>query len=208
MRINRLSFEARILYSCFCVFLLIGYATAVWFYIDDALGVTPGPVKQYYLGPDAGVPDPVSVSGSSGDDGPALDLPDEHSSTAAAAGLHFKKSPRQLMETFHFHLFSVPIVLLILAHIFMMCGLRTQAKVGVIVLSHVATFVHLVVPPLVGFGSDGFAFLMFPSAVIMTITWVYMTAWPVWEMWRPIQTGDATGQESRPREAVPTDAGI
>jgi hypothetical protein len=39
-------------------------------------------------------------------------------------------------------------------------------------------------PPLIRFASPSFAFLMFPSAVAMTASWLYMTASPVIQMWR------------------------
>ena len=68
---------------------------------------------------------------------------------APAGPMRFEKPPRQVMETFHFHLFSVPVVLLIIAHLFMMCELATRFKVGVIIASNAATFVHLLAPPII-----------------------------------------------------------
>ena len=168
--IERLSLEARVLYTCFAVFMLVGYATALWFYLDDGLGFSAESTKTYYLG---------ETSSSEPADGPALDLPTE------GAPLRFEKPPRQVVETFHFHLFSIPVVLLIVAHLYMMCGLSTRTKVTVIIVAHLATFIHILVPPLVRFLSPGFAFLMFPSAVVMGLSWFYLTVWPVWEMWRP-----------------------
>ncbi len=176
-RLDRLSREARVVYTGFCLFLLAGYGTSVWFYLDDDLGVTPAATEAYYLGSAPGAATSEALAG-----GPALDLPPP-TTTEPAREMRFEKPPRQVMETFHFHLFSVPIVLLIIAHIFMMCRLRAGVKIGVIVGAHVGTFVHLAAPPLVRFASESFAFLMFPSAVVMTVTWVWMTAWPVYDMW-------------------------
>ena len=88
------------------------------------------------------------------------------------------------METFHFHLFSVPVVLLIIAHLFMMCDLATRFKVGVIVASNVATLIHLVAPPVIRFITPAVSWLVFPSALLMMVGWTLMTLWPVIEMWR------------------------
>ena len=185
---ERLSLEARVVYTAFCLFLLAGYATSVWFYLDDGLGVAPADTASYYLG-DAPVASAAASTASPAApaDGPALDLPEEAAAPdlrAPHAGMRFEKPPRQVMETFHFHLFSVSVCLLILGHLFMMCGLPRGLKVGTLAVGSVATFLHLLVPPLVRFGGPGAAFLMFPSALLMGLTWLVMTAWPVWDMWR------------------------
>ncbi len=177
--IGRLSVEARVVYTAFCVFMLLGYFTSAWLYLDDDLGVRPADTERYYLGED-------TTEASATDDGPALDLPGEDALPDQA--LRLEKPARQVMETFHFHLFSMPVCLLIIAHIFMMCGVSTRHKVVWIGAATVTTFVHLVTPVLVRFASPGFAFLMFPSAVLMGVAWLYLTARPVFEMWSPRTT--------------------
>lgn len=171
--IGRLSVEARVVYTAFCIFMLLGYFTSAWLYLDDDLGTAPADTARYYLGEDV-------ESEATGDDGPTLDLPDEDLPDEA---LRLEKPARQVMETFHFHLFSMPVCLLIVAHIFMMCGVSTRHKVVWIGAASLSTFVHLVTPVLVRFASDGFAFLMFPSAVLMGVSWLYLTLRPVGEMW-------------------------
>src|SRR5690348_5792920 len=116
--LSRISLEARLVYSAFCLFMLLGYATSAWFYLDDHLGVSAEATRAYYLGA-ADAPPPAAQ-------GPAVDLPGEETGPAeGAAAMQFAKSPRQVMETFHFHLFSVSVCLLIVAHLFMMCALST-----------------------------------------------------------------------------------
>jgi hypothetical protein len=192
--IERLSLEARLLYSAFCLFMLIGGGTSVWFYADDQLGTAPSDAVRYYLG-DSAVEGGAEKADA--DDGPALDMPDlpdmpglEGAAAAASGapageGMRFEKPARQVMETFHFHLFTVPICLLIIGHLFMMCALSLRLKAGTIVLASAATLLHLLAPPLVRFASPGFAFLVFPSALLMGLSWAFMTLWPLWEMWRP-----------------------
>lgn len=179
--IDRLSLEARVLYTAFCLFLLTGGGTSVWFYLDDQLGVTPADAARYYLG------DAAVATAPQDDDGPALELPggDLDEVPAAPAGMRFEKPPRQVMETFHFHLFSVPVVLLIVGHLFMMCSFSTRTKAWLLALTSVATLLHLLAPPLVRFASPSFAALVFPSALLMGLLWTFLTAWPVVEMWRP-----------------------
>lgn len=172
MPVERLSFEARVVYSTFCLFMLAGFVSSGWLYADDDLGATPAAAARYYLG------DPPAEPAA----GPALDLP---AGAVAAGPLRVAKPPRQVMETFHFHLFSVSVCLLILGHLFMMCRMPAAAKAGVIAVAGVSTFVHLLAPPLIRFAGPGWAVLMFPSATLMGLSWLALTVVPLYQMWRP-----------------------
>jgi hypothetical protein len=183
MGIDRLSLEARVLYTVFCLFMLLGGASSAWLFKDDGLTASPSTTRRYYLGDDA--PAPAAAAG------PALDLPGEPSAlpVSSSEGLRFEKPARQVVETFHFHLFSVPVCLLIVGHIFMMCALPSRTKVITLLLAALATFAHLLVPPLVRFASPAFALLMFPTGLVLTVAWTFLTAWPIFEMWRPATSG-------------------
>lgn len=172
--LDRLSLEARVVYTVFCLFMLIGFATSVWFYADDELGFGGAGAVRYYLG------ETEESSSAPEAGGPALELPDEPS----PAGMRFEKPARQVVETFHFHLFSVPVCLLIIGHLFMMGGESTRLKIWTIALASASTLVHLLTPPLIRFVSPVFGSLMFPSAGLMGATWLYMTLSPVVQMWR------------------------
>ena len=174
--IDRLSLEARVVYSVFCAFMLLGYGTGVWFWLDDDLGLGAEGTRTYYLGEAA----PAPVEAPSGD-GPALELPED---LAPARPLRVEKPARVVIETFHFHLFSVSVCLMILAHLFMMCGVSRRLKMIVLIGGSLGTTLHLLVPVLVRFASPSLAFLMFPSALVMGVSWLFMTLWPLWEMWR------------------------
>lgn len=187
MGIDRLSLEARVLYTAFCLFLLLGLASSAWLYLDDGLGLSSGAVTRYYLGDDAHPPTSAPPP-SPATSGPALDLPDEVLDVAAGDGMRLEKPARQVMETFHFHLFSVPVCLLIVGHLFMMCGLSTRKKVTLLVLASVFTLLHLVGPLLVRFGSPAFSPLFVVSALGMTMLWAVLLVWPLVEMWWPRRT--------------------
>lgn len=181
--IDRLSLEARVLYSGFLGFLLFGMASSVWLYADSFGDLSSANAAAYYGGdaPSDG------ASGSAQEptvlSGPAMDLPAEV--RASPSPLRLEKPARQVMETFHFHLFTVPIVLLIVGHLFMLTSLSTRAKIAVIAVAGVATLAHLVAPLLVRFGSPAWAPLMPVSVVVAGLGWLPMLVWPLWEMWRP-----------------------
>ncbi|WPB81930.1 hypothetical protein KYC5002_22790 [Archangium violaceum] len=187
--ITRLSLEARVLYTGFLLFLVLGFVSSVWLYADSFGGLSGLGATEYYRG-GAAQAAPASGAEAAGGpalelppDGPALDLPGE---TVAAAPMRLEKPARQVMETFHFHLFTVPVVLLIVGHLFMLTALSVRLKVGVIAVASVATFVHLLAPLLVRFVGPQWGWLMPVSVVGAAVGWLPMLVWPLWEMWRPV----------------------
>lgn len=189
--ITRLSLEARVLYTGFLLFLVLGFASSVWLYADSFGNLSGQGATEYYRGgPAANEPAPAAAEEAAGgpaldlpSDGPALELPGE---TAAVAPMRLEKPARQVMETFHFHLFTVPVVLLIVGHLFMLTALSMRLKVGIIAVSSVATFVHLLAPLLVRFVGPQWGWLMPVSVVGAAVGWLPMLLWPLWEMWKPM----------------------
>ncbi len=184
--ISRLSLEARVLYTGFLLFLVLGFVSSVWLYADSFGGLSGRSPAEYYRGSAAGAAPGADTAG-----GPELELPGE---TEAAAPMRLEKPARQVMETFHFHLFTVPVVLLIVGHLFMLTALSTRLKVGVITVASVATFAHLLAPLLVRFGGPQWGWLLPVSVVGAAVGWLPMLVWPLWEMWRPVPAAEvATG---------------
>ncbi|MBI3183298.1 MAG: hypothetical protein HYZ28_14260 [Myxococcales bacterium] len=171
MSIGTLSLEARVLYTGFLVFLLVGFFSAAWLYASSFGDLSGEGAADYYLGSD---PPPAAASA-----GPRLELPE------SPGGLRLQKPARQVMETFHFHLFTVPVVLLVVGHLFMLTALSTRAKVAVILLATAGTLLHLAAPLAVRFFGAALGFLVPSSAVIAAAGWLPMLVWPIWEMWRP-----------------------
>ncbi len=186
-KIAGLPLEARVVYTCFCLFLLAGYGTSIWLYVDNELGVSADAAKAYYLGAaETGQISAEQTAASNGAAGPSLVMPTEVVDEPMPGTTRFEKSPRQVMEATHFHIFVVPILLLIIAHLYIMCEQKRSFKVGIIITAFGSTMLHLLAPILVRFASPVFAHLVFPSSMLMAMTWIYLTTWPVFEMWRPV----------------------
>ena len=185
--ITRLSLEARVLYTGFLLFLVLGFVSSAWLYADSFGGLSGRGTAEYYRGGTALAPAPGTADEA---DGPALELPDEG---AVPEPLRLEKPARQVMETFHFHLFTVPVVLLIVGHLFMLTSLSVRLKVGVITEASVATFIHLLAPLLVRFVGPQWGWLMPVSVVGAALGWLPMLVWPLWEMWRPVPAGAPEG---------------
>ena len=144
--------------------------SSAWLYRDDGLGLNADDVVRYFHG----------------DEAAGLAPP------AEGASMRMEKPARQMAETLHFHAFTMPIVLLIVGHLFMMCGWSTRRKILVLLTAATSTLLHLLLPPLIRFSSPAFASLFAPSAVIMTLSWVVLLVWPVIEMWRPAALPSST----------------
>jgi hypothetical protein len=176
-RLWNLSVEAKLVYSCFALFALLALASSALFY-EDLVGTGARGIRAYYAGEEAG-----SAAPSRGG-GPEIALPDERPSITVAV------TYRKLLEVTHFHLFTVPVFLLIIAHLFMQTGLSTRWKAIWIAATWASAFLHLAAPWLVRYGGGGWAPLYGVSGALLGVTTFFLIAYPLWAMWL-----------GRPREA-------
>ncbi len=163
-RIWNLSLEAKLIYTCFGLFTLLGLASSALFYeqlVGDGIG-------RYYSGAPA-----VSPMGTSAN-GPEITLP-------GAAPISVAMTYGKLLEVSHFHLFTVPVILLILTHLFMLTGART--KLFWISAAWFSAFLHLAAPWLVRYGNGSFTALYALSGAFLGITSLVLTVAPIWAMW-------------------------
>lgn len=181
-RIEQLSVEAKIIYTAFEVFALAALVVSFTYYyalVDDA---PLDGARVYYAG-EAPAPAPPPQAQDDLGDGPELVLPDEVESDEAAARLIAPMTTRKLLEVTHFHLFTVPVFLLIITHLFMLCGMSPRAKRGWILSGVSSTGLHMAAPWVVFEGGGGWAWLMPVSGVWMSASMIVMIVWPLWSMW-------------------------
>jgi hypothetical protein len=102
-------------------------------------------------------------------------------------------SYRKLLEVTHFHLFTMPVVLLIVGHLFLATGLSERAKRAWLIAGVVSVSLHLATPWLVR-AAAGLAPLHALSGIALTVTMSVLTLYPVAAMWRRPGAGQAPGQ--------------
>ena len=78
----------------------------------------------------------------------------------------------------------LPVVLLIVGHLFFATGLSPRAKLGWISAASATVALHIATPWLVRYGSTRLAFLHALSGAAMTLTMGVLTIYPVVAMWR------------------------
>jgi hypothetical protein len=110
--------------------------------------------------------------------GPEIELPDSPRPSLTVA-----VSYRKLLEVTHFHLFTAPVFLLIITHLFMQTGLTPRAKTGWIVGGWASAFLHLAAPWIVRYGGGSCAPLYGLYGALLGVTATVLTAYPVWAMW-------------------------
>ena len=177
-RLWNLAVEAKVLYTTFCVLILAGIVSSALYYGDLVGGGLAG-VRRYYGGEDAEAP---AIRGAADRAGPAIDMPAE--AEVVAQPIVVAVTYRKLLEVTHFHLFTMPVVLLIVGHLFLATGLGDRAKLAWIASASASVALHLFTPWLVRYAGGGVAFLHALSGLALTVTMTVLTLVPVVTMWR------------------------
>jgi hypothetical protein len=184
-RIWNLSREAKVIYTGFGLFALLAFFFSGLLY-DDLVGA-PHSIAGYYAGVEGGRTRAItSHKGTSIEmpidhGGPVLELPPESEMPSPAA---VAVPYRKLLEVTHFHLFTVPVFLLIITHLFMLTELTGSTKLGWIVAAYLATLFHMGAPWLIRYGGARFAPLYAISGVALALTFTVLTVYPMVVMWR------------------------
>lgn len=172
-RLRALPLGARAVYTVFLLFTLVGLALTL-FLTHDMVGLDLSHAEEYYGGEAA----PFEEAELEG--GPALFLPPGGEDLAA-----FEPMPRRkLLEITHFHLFSMPVYLLILSHMYMLSRSRKQAKATWVAIGSAGTLLHMAAPWLVAYGCAGAVASYAVSGALLLVSYFVMSWVPLWEMWR------------------------
>ena len=136
--------------------------------------------------------------------GPEIALPDDEAAAPAptvapvAGRITVAASYRKLLEVTHFHLFSMPVYLLVFGHLFLLTGATARIKTAWISASVAATAVHLCAPWLVFFGGRSVAWIYPISGAALLASFAVLMGLPLVEMWRPgVARSTATNPHSR-----------
>ncbi len=93
------------------------------------------------------------------------------------------KSFRELAETTHFHFFTMPVVFLILCHVFYLTMASQGWKLGMTLLAFAGVAIDLASPWLILYMSPHFALVMLLGDILMVGTFLVLAGVPLYEMW-------------------------
>lgn len=176
-RLRAVSLGSKMLYTAFALAAVIGLFVSWRLYgaaVSDA-----GPAA-YYAGAEvAAAPAKVDAKPPSG--GPSIDLAPEPERPRVMV---VQMSERKLLEVTHFHLFTIPIYVLVLAHLWLLAKLPLWLQHAGVVAAVLTSGLHIAAPWLVR-GSAGAAVLMPISGVAMLLTLGGMAVVTTIDMWLP-----------------------
>src|SRR5580692_6334000 len=162
-RLWNLGLDAKILYTSFCLLTLLGVLSSALYY-GDLVGSGTRGIRRYYAGEAAPAAEPTATSSPPA--GPTIELPEN--AEAARAPIVVPIGYRKLLEVTHFHLFTMPGVLLIVGHLFLATGLGDRAKR----------------PWVVRYAGAGLAPLHALTGLALTLSMAVLTLYPILAMWR------------------------
>lgn len=90
---------------------------------------------------------------------------------------------RELAEITHFHLFTMPVVFMILVHVLYLTGATDAVKAGTTWVAFGGVMLDLLSPWLISYISPIFVLTMLAGDVLMTVGFLIMMAVPLYEMW-------------------------
>jgi hypothetical protein len=183
-RLRQLPLLARVTYSIFIAFTLLALVESAWLGAD-MLGADLGRFAEYYAGAPAATGTNPSAADPSG--GPTIELPSDLPAAAASDPIPLRK----LLEVTHFHLFSMPVYLMILSHLFMLSGWGNRAKLSWIGLGTLAVAAHMTAPWLARGGSAAARAFYAGSGALLAISFGVMSAVPLFAMWGRRKRGNA-----------------
>jgi len=89
----------------------------------------------------------------------------------------------ELLETAHFHLFSMPIFFLVLGHIFFLSSIAERTKLVVVLTAFAALVLEIALPWLIAYHSPAWAWLEHPTRIALLTTFLVFIVVPLREMW-------------------------
>lgn len=90
---------------------------------------------------------------------------------------------RELAEITHFHLFTMPVVFMILTHVLYLTTASTGLKLVMTYAAFGGVTLDLVSPWLIRYVSPGFVLTMLTGDLLMTGSFLVMMMIPIYEMW-------------------------
>ncbi|HVY49293.1 MAG TPA: hypothetical protein VHB21_25555 [Minicystis sp.] len=173
-RLRALSVGAKILYTAFALSAVLGLVVSWRLY--GVIVADAGPSAYY-----AGAAVEAKPAEAAPEGGPVVEMPD---AAKAPSVIVEQISDRKLLEVTHFHLFSVPVYVLILAHLWLLAKIPSWAQTGGVVAAVVTSALHVAAPWIVR-GRPALAPLMGASGAAMLLCLGLMAAVATIDMWLP-----------------------
>lgn len=180
------SVEIKLLITSFLMLASFGVVVGIVNY-QVRTGLTASGSAAWYRGAlaNGGGPDTGENRRIDGDDGHGAGL-------SEAQGLD-AKTPLELLDATHPHLFNQALLFFLLGHLLALCSLSRRLKNTLFVGGYLGVAVDTASPWLIRYGGAGFAWLQLMGHVLLVATFLGMVVLPLRDMWfrRPRLNGAA-----------------
>lgn len=160
-RTDLLPRPAKILYTAFVTLIYLGLLTSIMLYsqvVGFSARATPRDLYEQLI---------------------------THYQGSAAEVAAKEQSYQKLLQVTHFHLFTMPVILLILGHLLLMTRLSSKTKLWLTGTAIGATITHVLIPWGVYYGGRVVAWCYPITGALLTVSYALLGAVPIWQMWRP-----------------------
>lgn len=168
--LGMLPVASRIAYSAFLVATLAALGLSVWLGAE-MVGNEASGVDAYYAGI---VGEPAPGADASG---PAIEIALEDEAAPRVEPM----SRRRLLETTHFHLFSMPLYFLALSHLFLLTRMSSAWKLAWIAAAALGIALHVAAPWIAAAGGGRVFFAT--SGILLVASHGVLCAVPLSDMW-------------------------
>ncbi|MBI3323793.1 MAG: hypothetical protein HYZ92_00750 [Candidatus Omnitrophica bacterium] len=97
--------------------------------------------------------------------------------------MKFEKTPQELLEVTHFHAFTMPVVLLILGHLFFLSDWPAGLKRIVVAVAAVSAFFMIATPWAIRYLDPGWAYAKWVAGYALGAAMLCLIMVPIYEMW-------------------------
>lgn len=108
--------------------------------------------------------------------------------------LSFPKQLWQLMEEAHFHLFSVPVVLLVLTHLLFATACPPRLRIAISVSAYLGAVLEIGCPFAIRYLSAGFAPLLLAGWALLAFGMLSSIGFSLWALWARVPPGAPSGE--------------
>lgn len=101
----------------------------------------------------------------------------------AAEGPLYEKSPLELLDATHPHLFNQAFLFFVLGHLLALCAVAPRLKIGLYLAGFTGVLLDTASPWLIRYLTPGAAWLQLGGHLAMAVAFVGLVGIPLWEMW-------------------------
>lgn len=104
----------------------------------------------------------------------------------------YAKTPLEILDSTHPHLFNQAFLFFVLGHLLALCSMKARWKTATYLAGYAGVAIDVASPWLIRYAGAGFAWLQMAGHLAMAGAFLVLIVVPLWSMWRPGRRAAAT----------------